>query len=138
MEYRRAYNAPALIHFALLDGGATEDFEATPVTIKAGDIKLLTNKQSATNLTAKTVSFTSGGTEEPRPGDLLTGATSAATCYFAGAVVTSGTWAAGTAAGEMFVYTDTGTFQAENLNNTTTGTANVLTIDAALDAAGGE
>ena len=62
------------------------------------------------------LSFTSGGTYVVAEGDTITGATSAATAVVTRVVLTSGSWAAGTAAGKFIFASDTGTFQAENLN----------------------
>lgn len=62
------------------------------------------------------VAFTSGGTYTVVEGDTITGATSAATAVITRVVLTSGTWAAGTAAGRLIFASQTGTFQAENLN----------------------
>ncbi len=65
---------------------------------------------------ARTLSFTSGGTFEILEGATITGATSGATGIVRRIVVTSGTWGAGTAAGRMVLDTQSGTFQAEDLN----------------------
>lgn len=62
------------------------------------------------------LSFTSGGTTEIAVGNTITGAISGATAVITGVVVTSGTWAAGTAAGKVVFASQTGTFQAENLD----------------------
>lgn len=62
------------------------------------------------------LSFTSGGTTEIVAGNTITGATSAATAVITRVVLTSGTWAAGTAAGKFIFASQTGTFQAENLD----------------------
>lgn len=62
------------------------------------------------------LSFTSGGVTEIAEGDTITGATSAATAVITRVVLTSGSWAAGTAAGKFIFASQTGTFQAENLN----------------------
>lgn len=62
------------------------------------------------------LTFTSGGTTEIAEGDTITGATSGATAVVTRVVVTSGTWGAGTAAGKVIFASQTGTFQAENLN----------------------
>ncbi len=62
------------------------------------------------------LSFTSGGTYEVLEGNTITGATSGATAVITRVLLQSGTWAAGTAAGKLIFATDTGTFQAENLN----------------------
>lgn len=132
---RIPYGSDYLFTLPLIDKGAT-DFEATPVPSAAGDVKVANNRLAAANPSGKTIAFTSGGTEEILPGQTLTGATSAATCVVMAVWLTSGTWAGGDAAGFLFVKSDSGTFQSENLNNTTTGTSNVATIGAALDAAG--
>jgi len=60
--------------------------------------------------------FTSGGVDDIAVGDTITGAVSGATAVITKVVLTSGTWAAGTAAGRLIFATQTGTFQAENLN----------------------
>jgi len=80
------------------------------------------------------LAFTSGGTYEVTVGDTVTGATGGATGYVAHVDVTSGTWAGGDAAGNIFVHTITGTFQAENLD--VGANANVATIagDTAKDS----
>lgn len=62
------------------------------------------------------LSFTSGGTYVIAEGDTITGATSAATAVITRVVLETGTFAAGTAAGRLIFASDTGTFQAENLN----------------------
>lgn len=77
------------------------------------------------------IEFNSGSVE-PSVGDTLTGAISGATGVFVGTLdpLTSGTWAGGDAVGTLYVQTVVGTFQAENIDNTTTATANVLTCTA--------
>jgi hypothetical protein len=62
------------------------------------------------------IAFTSGGTYEIAEGDTITGATSAATAVITRVVVTSGDWTTGDAAGYLYFASQTGTFQAENLN----------------------
>ena len=65
----------------------------------------------------RTRTFTSGGTYRVRQGDTITGATSAATATVSGVGwLTTGTWALGTAEGTLYLYGQTGTFVAENLN----------------------
>lgn len=77
-------------------------------------------KQSASGWTAvalgRELSFTSGGTYVIAEGDTITGATSAATAVITRVVLQSGTFAAGTAAGRLIFASQTGTFQAEDLN----------------------
>lgn len=62
------------------------------------------------------LAYTSGGTYVVAVGDTITGATSGATAVVTGVALASGTWAAGTAAGRFTFASQTGTFQAENLN----------------------
>src|SRR3990167_992224 len=130
---RIPYGTDTMFDFPLLDAGA-EAFESKPVTIAAGDVKVLHDRLIATTPTGKTVAFTSGGTYRVKKGDTLTGATSAATAVVIGVRITSGTGAGGDAAGFYFVQGDSGTFQSENLN--VGANTNVATIAAALDAAG--
>ena len=77
-------------------------------------------KSSASGWTAvdlgKKLAFTSGGTVVIAEADTITGATSSATAVVKRVVVTSGTWAGGDAAGYVIFWTQTGAFQAENLN----------------------
>jgi hypothetical protein len=62
------------------------------------------------------LAFTSGGATEITAGQTITGATSGATAVLAKVVKTSGTWSGGTAAGYFYFTSQTGTFQAENIN----------------------
>ena len=62
------------------------------------------------------LAYTSGGTYQIAVGDTITGATSAATAVVTGISLRSGTVAAGTAAGIIVFASQTGTFQAENLD----------------------
>ena len=60
--------------------------------------------------------FTSGGATEITEGQTITGATSGATAVLTRVVLRSGTWAGGTAAGSFIFASQTGTFQAENID----------------------
>jgi hypothetical protein len=97
-------------------------FNSTVYAVRnnAGATAAILYKESAAGWVAvslgREVAFTSGGTYEILPGDTITGATSAATAVIGQVVVTSGTWGAGTAAGFLYFPSQTGTFQAENLN----------------------
>jgi hypothetical protein len=86
----------------------------------AGGTAAVMHKQSAAGWVAvalgREISFTSGGTVEVLAGDTITGATGGATAVVTKVILTSGTWAGGTAAGRIFFASQTGTFQAENLN----------------------
>jgi hypothetical protein len=74
------------------------------------------------------LAFTSGGTYEVVVGDTITGATSAATATVFDVELTSGTWAGGDAAGNLWLNSQSGTFQSENLN--VGANTNVATIAA--------
>jgi hypothetical protein len=86
----------------------------------AGDTAAVMFKSSSTGWTecdlGKTIAFTSGGTYEVQEDDTITGATSGATAVVKRIIVSSGTWAGGDAAGTFVIYSQTGTFQSENLN----------------------
>jgi hypothetical protein len=65
----------------------------------------------------RTLDFTSGGTYEIQPGDQIDGASSSTAAIVLVVQVTSGTWAAGTAAGVLFIYKQTGSgYTSENLD----------------------
>ncbi len=123
-----AYGEDALFFIPAIDAGAV-DFNTAP-TLAAGDGKLYSHggasPQVNTNLAAEMVAFTSGS-EEPASGDTLDGATSSESATFMFAVVTSGTWGGGDAAGFLFCKSVSGVFSAENLD-INGGTANVMTI----------
>lgn len=74
----------------------------------------------------RTIAFTSGGTHEVLENDTLTGATSGATAVVKRIILSSGTWAGGDAAGTFVLYSQSGTFQSENLNEG--ANSNVCTI----------
>lgn len=74
----------------------------------------------------RTVVFTSGGTYEVVPGDIITGATSGSTARVVKIVLSSGSWAAGTAAGTFTLDDRVNALQSENLN--VAGNSNVATI----------
>ncbi len=88
----------------------------------------------------KTLAYTSGGTYEIMPNDIITGNTGGAYARVVAITLTSGTFAAGTAAGTMTLDGVSGTFQSENLN--VGASSNVATIGgdasavAAADTAG--
>jgi len=78
------------------------------------------------------LSFTSGGTYEIAEGNTITGATSGATAVITRVVLESGSFSAGDAAGRVIFASQTGTFQAENLD--VGGNLNVATIAGDSDA----
>lgn len=75
------------------------------------------------------LAFTSGGVTEILEGQTVTGATSAATGIVRRAVLQSGTWGAGDAAGYFILSNIVGVFVAENLN--VGASLNLATIAAA-------
>jgi len=87
------------------------------------------------------ITFTSGGTYTPQPGDIVTGNTSGETAVVvATPTPTSGTWAAGTAAGTIQYRSKSGTFTSSETVKIGDGEgnkANVLT-HAASDLIGFE
>lgn len=62
------------------------------------------------------MAFTGGGTDVPRVGDVITGATSGDTGEIVKIEVTSGSWAGGDAAGVLWLRKVSGEFQAEDLD----------------------
>jgi len=74
----------------------------------------------------RTIAFTSGGTYQITAGDTITGATNGATARVYYVDLTSGTFAAGTAAGTLYLNGQSGTFISENLD--VGGNSNVATI----------
>lgn len=127
------YGVGLVVDVPLVSQADTKLFKTTP-TIAAGDFKWLSDGLISTTLTSKSRAFTSGGTYVVKPGDVITGATSAATATVIGVRLTSGTWAGGDAAGSLIVEGDSGTFQSENLN--VGANSNVATIGGALSSAG--
>lgn len=136
----RKYGRSFIGFLRAVTAGST-DFKASP-TINVGEVKMFSfggeSPTTYANMTARMRAFTNGSAR-PSRGDTITGATSGATATVIGAVTTSGTWAGGTAAGFLFVELQTGTFQSENLNNTTTTTNTVMAIggDTSAGATGG-
>lgn len=87
-------------------------------------------KSSASGWTQVTlgleIAFTSGGTTEIAEGDQVDGLISGASADVDRVVLTSGTWAAGTAAGYLVLSNQSGTFQAEGLE--VSGSGDLATI----------
>ena len=140
-----AYTNPA-INFLLNDVGADAalgDTFTITVPVGSGKVKelnltgidgsedafgILTAGAGTTDSTQKQVAYTSGGVAELLAGETLTGATSDATAQVVSFTLTSGTFAAGTAAGVLVFDNQVGTFQSENLNSA--NQANICTIGA--------
>jgi hypothetical protein len=76
----------------------------------------------------KRLAFTSGGVHELLVGDTITGATGGATAVIVAIDLESGSWAGGDAAGDLWINQQSGTFEAENLNEGANN--NVATIAA--------
>jgi len=79
-----------------------------------------------TDTTRKQLAYTSGGVFPIQPGETLTGATGAATAQVVSFTLTSGTFAAGTAAGVLILDNQSGSFQSENLNSV--NQSNICTV----------
>jgi len=62
------------------------------------------------------ITFTSGGTFEPKPGDLVTGVTSKETAVVVSTTLSGGSWAAGNAAGTICYKSASGAFTAGGEN----------------------
>lgn len=129
---RIPYGTDVVVDFPLVTAGS-QAFKA-PATSAAGDVKVLHDRLISTTTSGQTVAFTSGGTYEIRPGDTVTGATSAKTAVVLGVRLTSGTFAGGDAAGTLFLRSPSGAFQSENLD--VGANTNVATIGGDLAAAG--
>lgn len=81
----------------------------------------------------RTLAYNSGGTYEVMPGDVIVGATSSAYATVVDCGLTSGTWAAGTAAGTFTVQDQVGTFSSGETFNVG-GNVNVCTNNAGGDS----
>ena len=112
-------------------GGTTYAFRNNAGGTAAVMYKSTTSGWTAVSL-GFTLDFTSGGTTEIEAGQTITGATSGATAEITAVVVQSGTWAGGDAAGYFVFATQTGTFQAENLD--VGASTNLATIAGDSDA----
>lgn len=88
------------------------------------------------------IAFTSGGNYVIRPGHTVTGADSSATAFVESVSVSSGSWATGTAAGNITLRRKKGIFTAENLNvgsnlNVCTVTGSLTTSNPEVTTTGG-
>lgn len=79
----------------------------------------------------KALAFTSGGTHELLVGDTITGATSGATAVIVAIDLDSGSWAGGDAAGTLWINQQSGTFEAENLNEGANNNVATIAADSA-------
>lgn len=102
----------------------------------SGGTACIMHKATAAGWAAVTMSkkldFTSGGVTEIVEGNTITGATSGAVAVVKRVVLTSGAWADGNAAGYFVFDSQTGNFQAENIN--VGATLNLATIAGAGSA----
>ena len=133
---RVPYGTPRLVTFPLLDGGATEDFEATPVTIAAGDVKVWTDNAASANADCTVLGFDGWDGAKPDIGDVLheTGAGDGQGTL-AAIILVSGAWATD-AAGYFFLHTVSGTWTndvaIDNDTKATTDDGDVNVLDATL------
>jgi len=95
--------------------GDTYAFRNNVGSTKAIMYKATTSGWAAQDL-GESLAFTSGGTTEIEEDDVITGAISGATATVKRVILTSGTWAGGDAAGTFILYSQSGTFQAENVD----------------------
>lgn len=112
---------------------------AAYVTRVIGGLAMINNPQdvSISNISSsihnrtvigRLLAFTSGGTYEIMENDIITGASSTVTARVAFVFLTSGSWSAGTAAGNLVLVSQSGAFVAENLD--VGANLNVATISA--------
>ena len=130
------YGEAFLFRTPLINAGGQDfaDDQAGGIdAIAAGDAQVQIRGVDWANVGCESIAFTSGS-EEPLKGHVLTGATSGNTVVVVDTIVTSGTWAGTNAAGILVVELAGGALQSENLNNTTTGNNNTLTIGADVSA----
>lgn len=85
-------------------------------------------KSGLVKVRSYSLAYTSGGTYEVAPGDVIVGASSGASAMVADAGLSSGTWAGGDAAGTFVLVNQVGTFELEDLN--VLSNSNVATIGA--------
>lgn len=117
-NYRADISAPTgsgSILGGFLYGGTNYCFRNNAGGTAAGLWKATTSGWTSVAL-GRELSFTSGGTTEITAGQTITGATSGATAVLTRVVLETGTWAGGDAAGRFIFASQTGTFQAENIN----------------------
>ena len=76
------------------------------------------------------LSFTSGGSYQPRPGQTIVGAASGATAFIESISIDSGSWSGGSAAGDLTIRRKSGSFESENIN--IGSNSNVATINGSL------
>ena len=108
--------------------GKVKELNLTGVDGSQDAYGVLIQGVDTTDTTQRYIAYTSGGVLELEPGDTVTGATSGATAQVVSLTLTSGTWAAGTAAGVLIVDNQVGTFESENLN--ASNQDNICTIGA--------
>lgn len=79
---------------------------------------------------ARVIVFTSGGTQVPKPGDILTGVTSSATAKIREIILDSGSWSGGNAAGWFICDAAdiNGTIQTENMDIGGSGSNDVSVV----------
>ena len=68
--------------------------------------------------TKRALKFSGAGANVPYPGEVITGLTGAATATIDKVALVSGSYAGGTGAGVLYIYKQSGTFQAENIDHT--------------------
>lgn len=113
--------------YILITDQKTQNTSGGTFTNGADRTRDLNTKVDPANVASiRKLAFTSGGTYQVLAGDTITGATSGATATVFDVELTSGSWAAGTAAGNLWLNNQTGTFASENLD--VGANANVATV----------
>lgn len=110
-------NSDTFIKAAELQDKLDDSYINAADSIKASVFKPETKPLAAAAAVAcHKLAFTGGGVHEPTPGDAIVGDVGGATGVIVQVEVSTGTWAAGTAAGDLHIKTQIGTFEAENLD----------------------
>lgn len=129
------WNAVRFRDIGITDGATTTHQIYLGSLVAGGDCELSHAGQTAWTVGTQTsiydqITFTSGGTYEPRPGDTVTGNTSAETAVVISTVLSSGAWADGDAAGTITYRSASGAFTSGEtvaIDSRGTNKADVLT-----------
>ncbi len=109
------WNTVRFRDIGITDGATTSHQIYLGSLVPGGDCELTHAGQLAWTVGTQTsiydqITFTSGGTYEPRPGDTVTGNSSDKTAVVVSTVLSSGSWAGGDAAGTITYRSASGTF----------------------------
>ncbi|KKN31148.1 hypothetical protein LCGC14_0826930 [marine sediment metagenome] len=129
------WNAVRFRDIGITDAATTTHQIYLGSLVAGGDCELSHAGQLAWTVGTQTsiydqITFTSGGTYEPRPGDTVTGVTSTKTAVVVSTVLSGGAWADGDAAGTITYRSASGAFtsgEKVSINSRGTVKADVLT-----------